>query len=162
LVGAGRATDIVEFTAMELFVDAKTVLGCVYGSADPERDFPRLVELYRSGQLALDRLVTRRIALDEVNDAFRAMEPREVAGFVIGSVATHDGTCRELATAAGTAVASVEYRLAPEHPFPAAADDCAAATAWLHEHGRDVGIDPQRLAVAGDSAGGNLAAVVAL
>ncbi len=83
LVGAGRGDDQVNFTAMELFVDAKSILGCVYGSADPDRDFPRLLELHGAGQLELDRLITRRIALDEVNEAFRAMEAGEVARSVI-------------------------------------------------------------------------------
>ncbi|HEX4541428.1 MAG TPA: Zn-dependent alcohol dehydrogenase [Acidimicrobiales bacterium] len=83
LVGAGRPDDIVSFTAMELFVDAKSILGCVYGSADPDRDFPRLLELDRAGRLHLDRLISRRIALDEVNDAFRAMDAGEVARSVI-------------------------------------------------------------------------------
>jgi acetyl esterase len=83
-------------------------------------------------------------------------------GWVIGGLDTHDGTCRALATAAGTTVVSVDYRLAPEHKYPAAADDCYAALLWVAQHGREIGIDPSRLAVAGDSAGGNLAAVTAL
>jgi S-(hydroxymethyl)glutathione dehydrogenase/alcohol dehydrogenase len=83
LVGAGRPDESVTFTAMELFVDAKSILGCVYGSADPDRDFPRLLELDRAGRLHLDRLISRRIALDDVNDAFRAMRAGEVARSVI-------------------------------------------------------------------------------
>jgi len=82
-------------------------------------------------------------------------------GWVIGSIETHDASCRELAAKAGCAVVSVEYRLAPEHRYPAAAEDCYAATCWLAEQGSAVGIDPERLAAGGDSAGGNLTAVVA-
>jgi acetyl esterase len=83
-------------------------------------------------------------------------------GWVIMGIETHDGICRRLANASGAIVVSVEYRLAPEHRFPAALDDCFAATAWLAEHAGEIGGDPARLAVAGDSAGGNLAATVAL
>jgi acetyl esterase len=83
-------------------------------------------------------------------------------GFVICSVDTHDGLARRLANAAGAVVVSVEYRLAPEARCPAAAEDCYAATEWVHEHAAELGADPDRLMVAGDSAGGNLAAVVAL
>lgn len=83
-------------------------------------------------------------------------------GWVIMGIETHDGICRRLANASGALVVSIEYRLAPEHRFPAALDDCFAATQWLAAHGGEVGGDPSRLAVAGDSAGGNLAAAVAL
>ena len=83
-------------------------------------------------------------------------------GFVIGNIATHDRTCRYLADKAGAVVASVDYRLAPEHPFPAGLDDCNAATAWFAGAAADYGGDAGALFVAGDSAGGNLAAVVAL
>ncbi len=82
-------------------------------------------------------------------------------GFVICSVDTHDGLARRLANATGAVVVSVEYRLAPEARCPAAADDCYAATQWVYEHGAELGGDTSRLTVAGDSAGGNLAAVVA-
>jgi acetyl esterase len=83
-------------------------------------------------------------------------------GFVIGSLDTHDGTCRALCNASGCMVVSVDYRLAPEHRFPAAPEDCYAALRFLGERGAEIGADPRRLAVAGDSAGGNLAAVTAL
>jgi acetyl esterase len=83
-------------------------------------------------------------------------------GWVIGDLETHDTMCRHFANASGCAVASVDYRLAPEHKFPAAVEDCDAATAWIAAVGATLGIDRERLAVGGDSAGGNLAAVVSL
>jgi acetyl esterase len=81
-------------------------------------------------------------------------------GFVLGSIDGHDAVCRQLALDAGCLVASVEYRLAPEHKFPAAVEDAYAATCWIYEHAAALGIDRARFAVAGESAGGNLATVV--
>ncbi|HEY3613125.1 MAG TPA: alpha/beta hydrolase [Gaiellales bacterium] len=81
-------------------------------------------------------------------------------GWLLGSVDSHDGICRALANASGAVVLNVGYRLGPEHRFPAAADDALAATRWAHAGAASLGADPGRLAVAGDSAGGNLAAVV--
>lgn len=80
-------------------------------------------------------------------------------GFVFGDVETHDEPCRVLCAFAGMHVLSVEYRLAPEHPFPAALDDSLAALRWASEHAAALGGDPRRVTVGGDSAGGNLAAV---
>ena len=82
-------------------------------------------------------------------------------GWVVGDLDSYDGDARRHAVGAGALVVSVDYRLAPEHPYPAAVDDVWAATQWVAAHGEELGADPSRLAVAGDSAGGNLAAVVA-
>jgi acetyl esterase len=81
-------------------------------------------------------------------------------GWVMGGLETHDGLCRALSAASGWAVLSVDYRLAPEHPYPAAIEDLEAARGWLSD-GAPAGLDPARVAVAGDSAGGHLAAVMA-
>src|SRR5256886_590893 len=83
-------------------------------------------------------------------------------GWVIGDIETHDVLCRQLTAGAGISVVNIDYRLAPEHKFPAALDDAWAATRWVAAHAAALGIDAGRLAVGGDSAGGNLAAVVAL
>jgi acetyl esterase len=81
-------------------------------------------------------------------------------GWVQGDLETHHGLCARLAEHAGVLVVAVDYRLAPENKFPAAVDDCLAAYRWVRDKGRDVGADTARVAVAGDSAGGNLSAVV--
>jgi acetyl esterase len=83
-------------------------------------------------------------------------------GFVLGNLDTHDALCRALAMESGVAVLAVDYRLAPEHPFPAGLHDAMAALRFAHGHAAELGIEPTRLGVGGDSAGGNLAAVMAL
>jgi acetyl esterase len=81
-------------------------------------------------------------------------------GFVMGNLDTHDNLCRSLASQTEAVVVSIAYRLAPENPFPAAPLDCYAATCWLVEHAAELGVDGRRLALAGDSAGGNLTLAV--
>jgi acetyl esterase len=82
-------------------------------------------------------------------------------GWVVGDLDSHDGTCRLLAHESECVVVAVDYRLAPEHPFPAAVDDAVAAYRWVHDHATELSVEPGRVGVMGDSAGGNLAAVVA-
>jgi acetyl esterase len=135
--------------------------------------------IYRDTRAALsprpqDVSASRLLLADGV--AVRAYRPAGVAaeavlpalvyyhggGWTIGDLDTHDALCRQLANGAGCAVFSVDYRLAPEYPFPAAVEDCIGATRYLCAHAQALGIDPARVAVGGDSAGGNLAAVVCL
>jgi acetyl esterase len=84
------------------------------------------------------------------------------SGFVLCSLDTHDGMCRNLCAGAGCVVVSVDYRLAPEHKFPAPPDDCVCATRWAVQHAGELSADAARVVLAGDSAGGNLAAATAL
>jgi S-(hydroxymethyl)glutathione dehydrogenase / alcohol dehydrogenase len=83
LVGAGSATDEVTFTAMDLFLDMKTLVGCVYGSTDPDRDFPGLVDMIERGTIDAEQMITSRIGLDEINDALDQMEAGEGARSLI-------------------------------------------------------------------------------
>jgi acetyl esterase len=84
------------------------------------------------------------------------------SGFVLCSLDTHDGVCRNFCGAAGCVVVSVDYRLAPEHKFPAGPEDCYAATKWASDHAHEINVDRERIVIAGDSAGGNMVAVTAL
>jgi acetyl esterase len=109
-----------------------------------------------------DAQIPVRVYTPEGSGPFPALVFYHGGGWVMGSVPGSDATCRSLANAAGCVVVSVEYRLAPEAKFPAAAEDCFAATRWVVEQASSLNIDPARVAVGGISAGGNLAAVVAL
>ncbi len=103
-----------------------------------------------------------RVYTPEGNAPFPILVYFHGGGWVLGNIASHDNTARLLTNRAGCIVVSVDYRLAPEHKFPAAAEDCYAATKWVADHAAELGGDPERIAVGGDSAGGNLAAVVSL
>jgi acetyl esterase len=103
-----------------------------------------------------------RVYRPVLNQTLPAMVFFHGGGWVICNLDTHDRLCRNLAKAAGCVVVSVDYRLAPEHKYPAAVDDAYAATQYVAEHAAEFGIDSKRIAVGGDSAGGNLATVTAL
>lgn len=125
----------------------------------PKEPLPRVEDRTIPGpdhELAI-RVYTPR----EGPDALPAIVYFHGGGFVLGDLDTHDASCRHLARHAGATVISVAYRLAPEDPFPAGVEDCCAAFLWVCRHAAELHVDPSRIAVGGDSAGGNLAAVVA-
>ncbi len=117
----------------------------------------------RDHRVRVDRgEITLRVFTPRVQGPVPALVFFHGGGWVTGDIETHEGICRTLANGARSVVASVDYRLAPEHTFPTAAEDSYSATCWVVEHAAALGVDPRRLAVAGDSAGGNLATVVAM
>lgn len=152
-------------------------------------DVPELHELTpETARTTFDQQLTMLevdVEIDSVQDGriegpagdvpYRLYDPREEpaaetpvilylhgGGWVVGNIETHDGNSRTMATLTGYPVVSIDYRLAPEHPFPAALKDTYAALEWVHRTAADIGVDPERLVVAGTSAGGNLAAAVSL
>ncbi len=102
-----------------------------------------------------------RVYTPEGKGPFPVMAYFHGGGWVFGDLDTHEGVCRELCGAVGMVVVSVDYRLSPESKYPDASDDCLAVTKWVAENARALNADASRLAVGGDSAGGNLAAVTA-
>ena len=122
---------------------------------------PKAPEVHETRLLVLDGRVAVR-AYRPSSEVLPALVYFHGGGWVIGDLDTHDVLCRQLSVGARCAVFSVDYRLAPEHPFPAAVEDCIAATQYIAGNSQALKIDPARVAVGGDSAGGNLATVVAL
>jgi acetyl esterase len=171
---------------MALDPQAKLILDAVKAAGVPEfwqLTPPQAREQYKLRIAKLDSknepihsAETLRIDLADRALRIRVYKPREImigeklpallwyhgGGFVIGDLDTHDSACRRLARLAECIVVAVDYRLAPESKFPAAVDDCMDALRWVAKHGERLGIDVERLAVGGDSAGGNLAAVCAI
>jgi len=159
---------------MPLHPEARALLDQLEALGDPplETSTPEAVRALRAS-----RIQPPTVALAEVRDvdangiATRLYRPSMDAplglmayfhggGWVLGSIETHDHIARGLAAGSGCAVLSVDYRLAPEHPFPAGLDDAFTVSTWVQEHASSLGCDPERLAIGGDSAGANLAAVV--
>ncbi|MCR5867435.1 alpha/beta hydrolase [Aquincola sp. J276] len=127
----------------------------------PRAPLPRVQALQLPGGDGAPR--PARLYAPATDDGLPVLLYLHGGGFTIGNLETHDSLCRQLALRSGGAVVSLDYRLAPEHPFPAAVDDSWAALRWLAGPGADLlRLDGSRLAVAGDSAGGTLAAVAAL
>ena len=124
----------------------------------PPPDLPEVRDLNADGKAGPIKLRLYRPAVG-VLPAFVFFHG---GGWVVGDLDTHDVVCRQIARESGAIVIAVDYRLAPEHRFPAASDDAWSATTWIAAHAGGLGIDPLRIAVGGDSAGGGLAASVAL
>jgi acetyl esterase/lipase len=159
---------------MELHPQAQAVLDTIASLG-----YPPITEVSPEEARAIRRAHIKQsaIELDEIRDIDAGGIPARLyrpsgdddlgllvylhgGGWVVGDLVTHDSTCRALAAESAQAVLSVDYRLAPEHPFPAAYDDALAVTQWASSHASELGCAPGKLAIGGDSAGGNLAAAV--
>lgn len=137
--------------------EARAITDDVFAVDDP-RPVGEVIDRPINGP---ERDLPIRVYLPEGNGPFAVAMFFHGGGFVAGSLESHDQLCRALVDATGIAVIAVDYRLAPEHAFPAAVEDAYAATEWVAENAAEFDGDPDRLAVVGDSSGGNLAAVVA-
>jgi acetyl esterase len=126
------------------------------------RDPQTLAQVRSVEDRTIDGGIAIRIYRPEVDGPVPTVVYFHGGGFVIGDLDTHDDHTRLICRDVEAVVVSVDYRLAPEHPFPAGFEDCLAATHWVADHIAELGGDPERIAVAGDSAGGNLSAAVAL
>ena len=138
------------FVARRIYRDTRSVLA------------PKPPEIAETRLLIFDNAIAVRAYRPVAKETLPALVFFHGGGWTIGDLDTHDVLCRQLAVGARCAVFSVDYRLAPEHPFPAAVDDCFSATRHVYLNSEKLKVDRARIAVGGDSAGGNLAAVVAL
>ena len=138
------------FVARRIYRDTRSVLA------------PKAPEIADTRLLIFDNAIAVRSYRPVLNETLPALVFFHGGGWTIGDLDTHDVVCRQLAVGARCAVFSIDYRLAPEHPFPAAVDDCFSATQYVYLNSEKLKVDRTRIAVGGDSAGGNLAAVVAL
>ncbi len=123
---------------------------------------PRAPDLAETRLLIFDNAIAVRAYRPVLDETLPALLFFHGGGWTIGDLDTHDVVCRQLALGARCTVFSVDYRLAPEHPFPAAVEDCFSATRFVFQNHQSLRIDPRRIAVGGDSAGGNLAAVASI
>lgn len=157
-VGAPRFHELTVGQARHSFEKLQFAFG---GERVPVASVTEVPMARPDGSALLARLY-RPLRGDALDDNLPLVVFFHGGGWCIGDVASYDGYCRRLANASHCAVLSVDYRLAPEHPFPAAVVDAYFALEWAVEHALLLGIDPQRIAVAGDSAGGTLSIVTAL
>ena len=162
MLAAARAAGTPPFEAME-----PAVCRAAYAARPPIVQEPRdevaaMRDLSAEGPAGAVPLRLYRALGTEEAEALPGLLYLHGGGWVLGNLETHDAICCRLANEARCAVVAVDYRLAPEHPFPAGLDDCIAAYSHVAREARALGIDPNRIAVGGDSAGGNLAAVLAL
>lgn len=169
----GLPLDPVAQLSLELYRKSGRKPLHTFSPAAARIEFAKLMPASDLAPLPVAEVIDRTIPGPAIDLPIRIYRPRpsELAspalvyyhggGFVIGGLDTHDAQCRAIALGSGAIVVSVDYRLAPEHKFPAAVDDAFAAFSWVAEHARELGIDPARIGVGGDSAGGNLSAVVA-
>lgn len=151
------ASQVIDYSAMPVEVIRQGFLA----TNTPPASEP-VAEVREDEAPGPDAAVPARVYIPERSGTLPALLYLHGGGFVTGSRETHDAICRALANRARCVVVSPEYRLAPEHRHPAAPEDCYAAARWMAAQAAALGIDPSRIAVAGDSAGGNLAAVTAL
>jgi len=133
-----------------------------YRALRSQREPPAVAEVFERELAGPGGSIRVRSYRDRTDSTLPGVAYIHGGGWVIGDLDTHDGICRRLARESGCAIVSIDYRLAPEHPFPAALCDVEAALQWLHAEAHQLGIDPGRIALAGDSAGGNLAAAMTL